>query len=76
MDEISINFDASEKNIDINQHKDYNGNNIDVKILKESESDNDDFGDNSPDFNQGVADIGLELLANNKKTIKQKIWNT
>lgn len=75
MDEISINFDASEKNIGLNQHKDYNGNNIDVKILKESESDNDNFGDNSPDYNQGVADIGLELLANNKKTIKQNDIN-
>ena len=74
MDEISINFDASEKNIDINQHKDYNGNNIDFKILKESESDND-LVDNSPDYNQGVADIGLELLANNKKTIKQNDIN-
>lgn len=72
MDEISINFDASEKNIGLNQHLDYNGNNIDVKILKESDSDNDDnFADNSPQYNQGIADIGLDLLANNKKTIKQ-----
>ena len=74
MDEISINFDASEKNIDINQHKDYNGNNIDFKILKESESEND-LGENSPNYNQGVADIGLDLLANNKKTIKQNDIN-
>jgi len=74
MDEIGINIDHSEKNINLNNHKQYNNNNLNLQILKESLSDDDNnFGPSSVSPNK--SDIGLELLANNKKTIKQDDTN-
>ena len=73
MDEIGINIEHSEKNINLNNHKNYNDN-INLNILKESLSDEDNnFGPSSVSPNK--SDIGLELLANNKKTIKQNDTN-
>lgn len=74
MDEIEINIEHSEKNINLNNHKNYNDNNINLNILKESLSDEDNnFGPSS--VSPVKSDIGLELLANNKKTIKQNDTN-
>ena len=73
MDEISINFEQSEKNINLNNYKPLNDNNMNLHILKESLSEEDNnYGQSNNSPNK--SDIGLELLANNKKTIKQ--YNT
>ena len=45
-------------------------NNVDIQIIKESEATSHDSDNSSINLDEGEANIGLDLLANNNKVMK------
>ena len=52
-----------------------NNNNVDIQVIKESDmtSENDSNSDNNSNIEGEIANIGLDLLANNNKVVKSDV---